>query len=449
MNRLHPIRVFLGEQAWRRPWLVVLSAVGLAVAAAAVLLGLWLPPIPPPPEIAAQGVDPEVVEALNQARAAVLASPRSARAWGALGELFLAHVYHPEAIQCFAQAELLDPYNYRWPYLQGMARLHNDPQSASSCFQRAADRAPSDYVPHLRLAETLLVLERFEEAQASFDRVLRLQPGHPRAYYGKGRAALQRQAFAEAVGYLSLAAENPVSRKAAHQALAELYLREGDVETSQRHARQARALPPDNPWPDPILASVQSKAVGISERLEQARSLFAMGDLAASRSLVEAVLRKQPDNASAYKLLGSIHFRENRPKEAETALREAIRLHPQEGTSLALLGSLLAMQKRYGEAIPILQQAVAVNPHAHEPCFNLAHCLSETGRKQDALAVLEQGLRYRPDAIVLHKALARLFLEQKNAAKAQSVLEAARVLAPDDGELAALFDQARNSSSSP
>lgn len=420
-----------------------LVALGVVVLLGAGVWFLYPVAVPEPPRVATAGLDPEIVEALNKAHAAVTASPRSAKAWGELGEVFLAHVYNPEAIRCFEQAEKLDPSNYRWPYLQALARLHTDPEGARVCLERSAKAAGNDFVPHLRLAETLLLLERFEEADAAFQRVLQLQPGHPRAYYGRGRAALQRGALREALSYLTLAAENPVSRKAARQALAELYRREGDLDEAHRYARSAQELPQDNPWPDPILAAVQARAVGINERLEQARSLFASGDLAASRSLVEAVLRKDPDNAAAYKLLGSIQFRENDFSGAERALREAVRLKPDEAGSLALLGGLLAMRKQYDEAIPFLRRAVEVNPSAHEPCYNLARCLTERGRTDEAIAVLRTGLRFRPDAAVLHKELGRLLLEVGKPGEAVEVLQKAAVHSPDDAEVRQLLQQAQ------
>ncbi|MCS6977395.1 MAG: tetratricopeptide repeat protein [Gemmatales bacterium] len=428
----------------------VFAAVGVV---GAILIGsgiwlLWPAAVPEPPRVATQGLDPEIVEALDKARSAVLSSPRSAKAWGELGEVFLAHVFNPEAIFCFEQAEKLDPSSYRWPYLQAMARMHTDLDGARVCLERSAQRARSDFVPHLRLAETLLLLERFDEADAAYRKVLELQPGHPRAYYGRGRAALQRGALREALGYLSLAADNPVSRKAAEQALAELYRREGDTDEAQRHARRAQDLPADNPWPDPILASVQAKAVGINERMEQARALFASGDLAASRTLVDAVIRKDPSHAPAYKLLGSILFRQNDFAGAERAFREAVRLHPEDASSLALLGGLLAMRKQHDEAIAMLRRAVEVNPSAHEACFNLARTLAESGRKDEAITVLRTGLRFRPDAVVLHKELGRLLLEVGKAGDAVSVLEKVALHSPEDAEVRQLLQQARSATMS-
>src|SRR5947208_1564349 len=56
---------------------------------------------PEPPGIALQGIDPAVAAAVEDARAAVRRSPRSADAWGTLGMTLQAHQFLAEAEVCF------------------------------------------------------------------------------------------------------------------------------------------------------------------------------------------------------------------------------------------------------------------------------------------------------------------------------------------------------------
>src|SRR5579859_5972390 len=86
-----------------------------------VPVGLWLwwarTPRPEPPRPDLSDADPQVVEAIEEARQAVLHAPRSASAWGRLGMVLRAHDFGEEANTCFAHAEQLDPNEPRWPYL--------------------------------------------------------------------------------------------------------------------------------------------------------------------------------------------------------------------------------------------------------------------------------------------------------------------------------------------
>src|SRR5262245_42897010 len=61
-----------------------------------------------PPTVDLTEVERPAVKEIEEARAAVSRSPRSATAWGWLGVVLLAHNF-PEATDCFAVAERLDP----------------------------------------------------------------------------------------------------------------------------------------------------------------------------------------------------------------------------------------------------------------------------------------------------------------------------------------------------
>src|SRR5579863_4975526 len=49
------------------------------------------------PDIDLSSADPAVKQAIQTAQSAVLASPRSGAAWGELGEVLEAHIFHQEA----------------------------------------------------------------------------------------------------------------------------------------------------------------------------------------------------------------------------------------------------------------------------------------------------------------------------------------------------------------
>src|SRR5437899_2101638 len=118
---------------------------------------LWFRSAPPdPPDVVLTGLDPTVVNVVEESRAAVRHSPRSAAAWGRLGMVLVVHDFHAEANRCFAQSERLDPRDPHWPYYQGITLFLGDPKAAIPKLRRAValcgDRPD---VPRLRLAETL------------------------------------------------------------------------------------------------------------------------------------------------------------------------------------------------------------------------------------------------------------------------------------------------------
>src|SRR4051812_35470098 len=72
-----------------------LVLLGGAVALGAGLGWWWWrqEPDPQPPPLALENAEPDVVHALEKARARVRGEPRSAAAWGHLGMVLLAHGY--------------------------------------------------------------------------------------------------------------------------------------------------------------------------------------------------------------------------------------------------------------------------------------------------------------------------------------------------------------------
>ena len=59
----------------------------------------------PPPVVNVDGIDVAIVTAIEQARASVAQSPRSAKAWGHLGMVFFAHEYFAPAAESFGRAD--------------------------------------------------------------------------------------------------------------------------------------------------------------------------------------------------------------------------------------------------------------------------------------------------------------------------------------------------------
>src|SRR5207245_10323575 len=120
-------------------------------------------------------------------------APRSAKSWGRLGKVLLAHEFSDEARACFAQAEALDPREPRWSYHQGTILSQGEPDAAIPKLQRAVEGCGNDPdAPRLRLAEILLSQGHPGDAKAQCERVLRRDPAHAHAHVALARLAYQR-----------------------------------------------------------------------------------------------------------------------------------------------------------------------------------------------------------------------------------------------------------------
>src|SRR5579863_1852310 len=150
------------------------------------------------PDFDLLSVDPAVKKAIQTARSAVLASPRSGAAWGELGEILEAHTFHQEAQLCLAQAMRFDEHKFVWPYLRGDILNARDPPEAERCFRQAARLRPKLALPHVRLGELFLEQRRLDEAAQEFEEALRIDDDDARTLFGLGQVAYSRKDFAQA-----------------------------------------------------------------------------------------------------------------------------------------------------------------------------------------------------------------------------------------------------------
>src|SRR5262245_9616771 len=146
---------------------IALGAILVAVVAAAAWGYQYFvgkPPNNPLPAIELTGVDPQVVKAIEKARTGVEDEPQSAKTWGKLGMVLLAHDFFAESLACLERAEQLDANDVRWPYYQGLILMRERPGEAAAPLERAAQRGGRDPVAWLRLGEVLLSQDRLEQA---------------------------------------------------------------------------------------------------------------------------------------------------------------------------------------------------------------------------------------------------------------------------------------------
>lgn len=106
-----------------------------------------------------------------------------------LGKVLVRRGLNDEAIEIYAQAEELEPRNYRNPHALGIvhARLGDTPRSVEA-FARALKLEPRHLASANRLGEGLLELRRYAEARDVFSHALRVDARNERAAEGLRRA---------------------------------------------------------------------------------------------------------------------------------------------------------------------------------------------------------------------------------------------------------------------
>ena len=416
----------------RRYRLIMAAVLGCCMLALAALGLVWYRTrVPEFPHLALEGKDPAIVHAVEQARVAVLQSPRSGAAWGQLGMILAAHDFTAEADICFARAESLDPQQPRWPYYQAVDLSRGEPEAAIAKFQRAVELcASSPDAPRLRLAEMLFKQGRIGEAEDHLRLLLEQDSNHPRAHLGLARAAYERGLLEDSVGHLQAALADSRTRKAAHILRAQIYQQRGAAGAAKEDQRRASSLPNDPAWPDPFVEEVARLRTGRQAALERADTALRRGRIDEAIAVLEQTLHDYPDSDWAWYLLGKARVAGKEWRAAERSLRRAAELAPGSAEIQFNLGIAMYGLKDWREAAAHFRRAVELKPDYALAHYDLGLCLLEVGNRTAALESVRKALQAQPSLVEAHTLLGELLIQRGEVAEALQHVQSALTLSP-------------------
>lgn len=395
------------------------------------------------PAIDLTGREPSVAQAIQQARQGVEQEPGSSAAWGNVGIVLFAHDDYVEAVPWFSRAEELDASEPLWPYLTGLALIGSNPDESLVKLKRAKELRPQDAHIQLRLAESLLKAEKYDEAEAAFDVVLRERRDDARGLLGRGKILSQRGQLNDAVVLLTKAAGDPTAQKSARDALVEIYVRQGN-ERAAAEQRQLALGALDRPWADPRLGEVYRRQTGLQPRLLRARTLLADNHFESAHLLLQQIVRDHPTSADALVLLGKILLQINKVDEANTILLKAIDIDSKQAEGYFLLAGVSLMRRNFTEAEARYKRAIDLRPTDATAHYNYALCVSRRNDKPGAIAALRDAVRYDPTLAQAHLALGELLLTDGQLDEAITSLENAARLEPGNENARDLLAKARS-----
>jgi tetratricopeptide (TPR) repeat protein len=374
-------------------------------------------------------------------RAAVVEAQRSARAdrtnadaAGGLGRVLHAWEQWEPAHASYSRAAALAPSVFDWPYLDAcvLQRLGRQ-QEAAMRFRQALAIAPTYLPARVKLAETLLEIDRSDEARDLFEALIREPAAEPVARFGLGRVADQEGRHQEAVAFFERALALYPEWGAAHYALALSLRALGRTDEARREIELHNQY--GARWPgleDRLLAGVSASREDPMSQLRRAEALANAGDMSGAAAANEAVLARDPSLALAHERLVSQYGRLGQWDKAEEHYRAALRI----GFNLADVeydyGVLLAMQSRWDEAASAYRRACAINPLHGQAHNNLGRILERTSGFSAALEEYRRAVDSQPAFRLARFNLGRALIALGRPADA--VTELAKLTEPRDSD---------------
>ncbi len=401
------------------------------------------------PKIDFTDVDAAVVAKLQSAQLAVIAEPASGAAWGRFGHVLLAHEFDDAAASAFAEAEVLDPRDARWPYLQARSLILINSGEAVPMLERSvAICGDAPDAPILKLIEVLIALNRLPDAESRLTPFLKARPENARANLAMGRLQLRQGDLTRAAEYARMAEGHPATSKSAHELLAQILLRQGNKAESRKHQQLAASLT-ESGWPDPFYDEVLSQRTGLKAILVRADKLFGKGDVDATIPLLRQAIREYPESDWAHVLLGRSLIRSRHLAEAEQVLNRAVQLAPQSVEAQFRLGVAIYLQKRHQEAADWFRKAIALKPDFTMAHYNLGYCLKDMNDVAGAIQSFESTVASDPNNYEAHAILGMLLANERRYDESRKHWQRAVELRPNDKQARQQLERLPKGSSSP
>lgn len=237
---------------------------------------------------------------------------------------------HPMALNLFA----------------AIAVRRGQPSAALSHAERAISISPNEPDFHFTRANSLLALDRTEDAEAAFEKAVALNPHHHKALSNLGAMALRSGRFNRALRLLQRATE----------------------------------LDPSNAY------ALNNLGVALQEKGDQDSALAAF----------DRAIALHPHYAEAHNNRGTLLHKRGLLEEAAAAFERSLSLKPRSPRAMINLGNIRMDQKRRPEAIGVYRRAIDLAPRRPGVHCALARALATEGLLDEADLRLEEALRLDP-----------------------------------------------------
>jgi cytochrome c-type biogenesis protein CcmH/NrfG len=119
----------------------------------------------------------------------------------------------------------------------------------------------------------------------------------------------------------------------------------------------------------------------VEKLLQQVDEAQDAGDLTQAEEICRQIFQLDSSNVVAYKRLGGLLIRRNKPDEAIALYRQAIAQNPDDPRPCIVLAETLIQQGEIGEGIALYHQAIQLDPDNSDIHF----LLRDAERKKDSL----------------------------------------------------------------
>lgn len=259
--------------------------------------------------------------------------------------------------------------------IQPLLRLYQSGQlqSAESAARQLLKHYPNALIVHSVLGSSLAAQNKFEEAIASFQKVVALDPNSAETHFNLGVALASQGRLEQAIAsYRKTVSLNP-RLAVAHFNLATALQQQEQFDAAIASYRKAVAIEPGFFEAYGNMGTILQAQGKLDEAVASYRQALA----------IHADARGHFNLATALRDQGLL-------EPAIASFRNALALQPDYAEAHNYLGEALRDQGKMQEAVDSYQNALAIDPDHAEASYNMAQFFYEAGRLDEAIASFDK-----------------------------------------------------------
>lgn len=383
--------------------------------------------LPPP---SAMGLHPELAQRIAELNKGAIEGPKRIDSLAMLGRIYHANGYLNHAWQTYRILIELDRKNPLWSHrlatiLSGFGQLSD----ALGLYRKAIELDP-EYTPsRIHLGDTLLKLNRPDEAKAVFQSILDNEPANPFALFGQARIALAQNDISRAKFLLESARHS--NNRIGGDLLADIYEKLG--ETSK-----ARALLHEVTWSshvdisDPWVDDIVSDCYDSFEVAMAAGKAGRAGDLSKAIQLLKKSITLDPLDHNAHNHLAKLYLLQGNIDLARKSYENCTKAAPAFAEGWAGMIAIETNSGNHSKATKLIDQAIIKCPNSYVINNYKGDSLITENRPQEAIPFFENTIRIVPENAVGYNYLARAYINMGQNGKALEQLQKALKAEPSN-----------------
>ncbi|MDP9175065.1 MAG: tetratricopeptide repeat protein [Planctomycetota bacterium] len=290
---------------------------------------------------------------------------------------------------------------------------------------------------------------RLREAEVLCAQALSAQPEHPDALHLMGIILFASGRPADAIEFVSRAAEKAPWNAEMQSNLGVLHAASGQRDQAIERYRRAIEISPRFQPPYHHLGNALMSIGNLDEaiaRFQQALQLrpnwpevlgrlgdavYRKGRVDEAIALYQQALQIRPAAAGIHNNLGNALRSKGMIEQAIACYQQAIHLQPNLADGYVNLGSTLVHAGQPGAGIPFIEKAVQLNPNSADMIYNLGNGLIEVGRDTEAIECYRRALALRPNWADALNNLSNALKSQGHLEEAEACVRASLVAEPN------------------